>query len=129
MEVTQKKYLGIRQSLSMLIGSVNNLNNLNNNKNINIENNDLVYKHNYNPLDKLLDNSFVQNNTNKYRTNFNQIKILGQGAYGSVYKVFHKFEKKFYAIKKIFISKDIIEDNYDIFREIQIYSDLERCAF
>jgi serine/threonine protein kinase len=129
LEVTKKKYLGIRQSLSMLIGSVNNLNNLNknNHKNINIENDDLDCKINFNPLDNLLNNSLVQNNTNntnKYRTNFNQIKLLGQGAYGSVYKVFHKFEKKFYAIKKIFITNDMIKENYDIFREIQIYSDL-----
>jgi serine/threonine protein kinase len=49
---------------------------------------------------------------------------LGQGSYGSVYKVFHKYEKKFYAIKKIFITKDIISNNYDIFKEIQIYSEL-----
>ena len=61
---------------------------------------------------------------NKYRTNFNEIKLLGQGAYGSVYKVFHKYEKRYYAVKKVFITKEIIEDNYDIFREIQIYSDL-----
>jgi len=78
----------------------------------------------YNELDKNIlssNNVFVNN---KYRTNFNQIKLLGQGAYGSVYKVFHKYEKKYYAIKKVFITKEIIEDNYDIFREIQIYSDL-----
>lgn len=65
------------------------------------------------------------NSSNKYRTNFNQIKLLGQGAYGSVYKVFHKYERKFYAVKKVFITKDLIKENYDIFREIQIYSELE----
>ena len=75
-----------------------------------------------------LDNNIISSNqmfiNNKYRTNFNEIKLLGQGAYGSVYKVFHKYEKKYYAVKKVFITKEIIEDNYDIFREIQIYSDL-----
>ena len=58
---------------------------------------------------------------NRYRNNYNQINLLGQGSYGSVYKVFHKFEKKMYALKKIFITEDL----FDIFKEVQIYSNLE----
>jgi len=116
LEVTNTNYGEIRKSLSTLINSINK----NTDKNdLNEENNntDLVINTNV-----IISNN--KNNFNKYRSNFNQIKLLGQGAYGSVYKVFHKFEKKFYAIKKIFITKDIINDNYDIFKEIQIYSDL-----
>lgn len=119
LDVTKKKYFGLRHSLSMLVGSINNLNNLNNtnNTNENDMNVDFVKKNNQDKIS-------VQNYANKYRTNFNQIKLLGQGSYGSVYKVFHKFEKKFYAIKKIFITNEIIEAGYNIFREIQIYSEL-----
>ena len=112
LEVTQKKYSGIRNSLSTLIGSVNNINMQND-----INENQHVYQND-------LDNMSIKNYSNKYRTNFNQIKLLGQGSFGSVYKVFHKYEKKFYAIKKIFITKEIIQNNYNIFREIQIYSEL-----
>lgn len=123
LEVTKKKYSGIRQSLSTLIGSVNNLNNFNVENNINLKSKNQEDLSSYSNLSSF-SNLSIQNYTNKYRTNFNQIKLLGQGSYGSVYKVFHKFEKKFYAIKKIFITNDIIEDNYNIFGEIQIYSDL-----
>lgn len=143
-EVTKKKFTGLRYSLSMLISSVNGLNNLglnnsvndlnnlelinsvnglnnlgyNNSTNIEKSDNLTIKEKSYNKFEKTLSVN------NKYRTNFVQIKLLGQGAYGSVYKVFHKYEKKFYAIKKIFITKDIIKENYDIFKEIQVYSDL-----
>lgn len=60
----------------------------------------------------------------KYYNNYNEINIIGQGNFGSVYKVFHRFEKKFYAIKKIFITEDLIKENYDIFKEVQIYSSI-----
>ena len=109
LEVTKKNYGGLRQNLSLLIESVNNQNLSTNEKLIN----------NF----ESISNSKCKKN--KFRSNFNQIKLLGQGAYGLVFKVYHKFEKKFYAIKKIFITKEIIKDNYDIFKEIQIYSELQ----
>lgn len=144
LDVVSNNYYGLRQSLSSLINSANIVTNSNDTKisklndEIDIETNTITlsnnshYINNYmevenfkcERLPKLLSNSLLINNSNKYRTNFNQIKLLGQGAYGSVYKVFHKYEKKFYAIKKVFITKDIVEDNYDIFREIQVYSEL-----
>ena len=144
LDVVSNNYNGLRQSLSSLINSANIVTNSNDTKisklndEIDIETNMITlsnnshYINNYmevenfkcERLPKLISNSLLINNSNKYRTNFNQIKLLGQGAYGSVYKVFHKYEKKFYAIKKVFITKDIVEDNYDIFREIQIYSEL-----
>lgn len=98
MEVIHSKYHKIRNSLGTLVKSVNNMNSSNDNaKNL---------------------------GTNKYRTNFNQVKLLGMGSYGSVYKAFHKYEKKFYAIKKVFVTSDHVGNNYDIFREIQVYADL-----
>jgi len=144
LDVVSNNYNGLRKSLSSLINSANVCSNPNDTKiseldiGSDIETNTMTlsnnsyYINNYmeienfncEQLPKLTQNSQLINNSNKYRTNFNQIKLLGQGAYGSVYKVFHKYEKKFYAIKKVFITKDIIEDNYDIFREIQIYSEL-----
>jgi serine/threonine protein kinase len=140
LDVVSNNYNGLRQSLSSLINSANIITNSKDIKisELDIETNTITlsnnshYINNYmevenfkcERLPKLMSNSLLINNSNKYRTNFNQIKLLGQGAYGSVYKVFHKYEKKFYAIKKVFITKDIIEDNYDIFREIQIYSEL-----
>jgi len=123
LEVTTKKYNKIKNSLSLLIESINNINiNDINDININNINTDILNSENLNNVESK--NYSILNYTNKYRSNFNQINLLGQGSYGSVYKVFHKFEKKFYAIKKIFITKDIIEENYNIFKEIQIYSEL-----
>lgn len=146
LDVISNDYLGLRKTLGSLINSANikdtsSLDNLDNldNKIISIED-DKKNSENYIPIDNYNNTnlnflnfnsnnifnpkSIILNNSNKYRTNFKQIKLLGQGGYGSVYKVFHKYEKKFYAIKKVFITKDIVEDNYDIFREIQVYSDL-----
>lgn len=98
-DVTKNKYSSLRSNLSFMIDTLNK-----NNSTINIINNKYI---------------------NKYRNNYNQINLLGQGSYGSVYKVYHKFEKKMYALKKIFITEDLIEDKFDIFREVQIYANLE----
>lgn len=87
-----------------------------------------------NGLSLLLD-SYTKENTledyykdissNVYRSNYNQIKILGQGSFGTVYKVFHKLERKYYAIKKIFLTKDILDDDLNIINETYLYSQLE----
>lgn len=104
LEVTKKSYSEMRKNVSFIIESLNN----------------------FNPESELgspdyrldIKNKYI----NKYRSNFNQISLLGKGGYGSVYKVFHLFEKKYYAVKKIFIVQDLISDDYDIFNEIQLYS-------
>jgi len=120
-EVIDSSYSGIRNNLSFMIESLNNYESddstenqvgLLNFTNIKIDNkydNDTKKKSGY---------------INKYRNNFNEIKLLGKGGYGSVYKVFHIFEKKFYAIKKVFILEDLILNDYNIFNEIQLYSGL-----
>ena len=64
-------------------------------------------------------------NNNTYRKNFMELEVLGRGGYGSVHKVLHKFEHNIYAIKKIFITKDTIMNNIDIFREIKLLSHLD----
>lgn len=107
-DVTNSSYATIRENLTFLIESLNNSTNT-------IDSN----------FNNILTNNNFSEYQNKYRNNFNEIKLLGIGAYGSVYKVFHKFERKFYAIKKVFITEELIEDNFDIFREIQIFCNLE----
>ncbi len=107
LEVTKSSYSDMRRNVSFIIESLNN----------------------FNPesVEVSSPEFRLENKTkyiNKYRNNFNQLSLLGKGGYGSVYKVFHRFEKKYYAIKKIFIVQDLISDDYDIFSEIQLYSGL-----
>lgn len=76
-------------------------------------------------MSEISKNSLI-NYTNKYRMNFNELNQLGYGAFGSVYKVWHKLEKKFYAIKKIFLTEDLISDNtYNIFNEVELFSSFD----
>ncbi len=77
--------------------------------------------------DELLikNNVDINNDESRYEMNFNEISKIGSGGFGTVYKVFHKFERKYYAIKKIFISNELLHENYDFFKEIKLYCDLE----
>jgi hypothetical protein len=65
-----------------------------------------------------------ENLENNYSNNFIELENIGNGSYGSVYKVYHKYEKNLYAIKKVHITNELIKDNFDIFREIQLFSKL-----
>ena len=65
-----------------------------------------------------------ENLENNYSNNFIEVENIGNGSYGSVYKVYHKYEKNLYAIKKVHITNELIKDNFDIFREIQLFSKL-----
>ncbi len=105
LEVTKNSYSEMRRNVSFIIESLNNFD-----------------SHELASPDYRIENKTKY--INKYRNNFNQISLLGKGGYGSVYKVFHLFEKKYYAVKKIFIVQDLISDDYDIFNEIQLYSGL-----
>ena len=70
---------------------------------------------------------------NKFKLNddsvekqYKVIEILGEGGYGAVYKVQHKFDKNFYAIKIIPLQKLNDEDEImQLTREIEILSKLE----
>ena len=113
LDVTDHAYSSIRTNLSFMIESLNNSEN-------NLKKIDSIELNNF-------ENKIFEHKPkyiNKYRNNFNQLNLLGQGSYGSVYKVYHRFEKKYYAIKKIFIIKDLISEDYNIFNEIQLYSNL-----
>jgi tRNA A-37 threonylcarbamoyl transferase component Bud32 len=98
-DVLNKKYDTFRNSLSLLIDS-------------------------YNKNDDSKNLSFDYSN-NVYRNNYNQISLLGQGSFGTVYKVFHKLERKYYAVKKIFLTKEVLEENINIINETYLYSQLE----
>jgi hypothetical protein len=65
-----------------------------------------------------------KNLENNYNNNFIELENIGNGSYGSVYKVYHKYEKNLYAIKKVHITNELLKDNTDIFREIQLFSKL-----
>jgi hypothetical protein len=65
-----------------------------------------------------------ENLENNYSNNFIELENIGNGSYGSVYKVYHKYEKNLYAIKKVHITNELLKDNFDIFREIQLFSKL-----
>ncbi len=107
LEVTKSSYSDMRRNVSFIIESLNNFNP----ESVEVSSPEFRLENKAKYI-------------NKYRNNFNQLSLLGKGGYGSVYKVFHRFEKKYYAIKKIFIVQDLISDDYDIFSEIQLYSGL-----
>jgi hypothetical protein len=108
----------IKHLINSLLYDKNNLKTLtnrfiqNNDKTKNNKNNIIIY----NKKNKYKDD--------KYSNNFIELENIGTGSYGSVYKVYHKYEKNLYAIKKVHITNELIRDNTDIFREIQLFSKL-----
>ncbi len=128
-EVTSSSYSYLRSNLSFMIESLNKTGDKINDKKVEhlTGNSESEYNFGSELNLKHMERSLNFTNTkytNKYRNNFNQINLLGKGGYGSVYKVFHRFEKKYYAIKKVFVVQDLLDENYDIFNEIQVYSNL-----
>ena len=64
------------------------------------------------------------NENNVYRENYIEMEKIANSSFGSVYKVYHKFEESYYAMKKIFITEELLNLNYNFFKEIQIFSKL-----
>lgn len=54
---------------------------------------------------------------------FDMIKKIGKGGFGTVYKVYNKLDTTFYAIKKIQMRANI-EESYKVLREVQSLSKL-----
>jgi serine/threonine protein kinase len=61
---------------------------------------------------------------NTYNKTFIELNELGYGSFASVYKVQHKIDTKMYAIKKIIITKDLIDLGYDVFDEVKMLANL-----
>jgi serine/threonine protein kinase len=68
--------------------------------------------------------SFNNTNLNAYNKTFYELDLLGSGSFGNVYKVQHKIDNELYAIKKVFITDDLIELNYDVFQEVKLFAKL-----
>ena len=64
------------------------------------------------------------NENNVYRENYVEMEKIADSSFGCVYKVFHKFEESYYAMKKIFITEELLNINYNFFKEVQIFSKL-----
>lgn len=112
--------------------------------NINIKNQILKYLNNENIINKELLNveyskikfilsnivksnstKFIENKIqNTYRENYTELNKISEGSFGSVYKVLHNYDNSYYAIKKIFITEELLEDNYNFLKEVQIFSKL-----
>jgi len=74
---------------------------------------------------KTLSPNQIENNIkSSYRYNYNEINKIAEGSFGSVHKVLHNYDNTYYAIKKIFITEELLEDNYNFLKEIQIFSKL-----
>lgn len=78
----------------------------------------------HNIIQKFSNNNNFSNIHTNYLTHYNVIKTIGNGAYGNVSKIYNKLEKKYYALKQIFITDDLIDSDFGIFREIRILCDL-----
>lgn len=85
-------------------------------------------------LEKMFVNTeqkLIKNNENKvysennvYRENYEELNKIADSSFGNVYKVYHKFEDNYYAMKKIFITEELLNLNYNFFKEVQIFSKL-----
>jgi serine/threonine protein kinase len=146
LDVIDSEYNSVRENLNFLVQTLNDMsflkNNLNNkslnnllsitnevsNEHLNEHSNEESNKHSNEQLNEqpinMLTTQLIKH-TNKYRNNFNELVRLGYGGFGSVYKVFHKLEKKFYAIKKIFLTEELLSEQYNIFNEVELFSSFE----
>lgn len=86
------------------------------------------YKQTRMELHNIIQTFSNNNNLNNIHTNYlqhyNKVKTIGNGAYSSVYKIYNKLERKSYALKKIYITDDLIDSEFSVFREIRLLCDL-----
>ncbi|XP_069066258.1 eukaryotic translation initiation factor 2-alpha kinase 1 isoform X2 [Pleurodeles waltl] len=69
--------------------------------------------------------SLFEAQTSRYLNEFEEIKQLGKGGYGKVYKVRNKLDGQFYAIKKILIKKATRKDCMKVLREVKVLAGLQ----
>ncbi len=79
---------------------------------------------NYNQIITNTDTTSNLSLINTYNKTFAEVKELGYGSFASVYKSQHKIDSKFYAIKKIIITDDLLDLGYDVFDEVKMLSSL-----
>jgi eukaryotic translation initiation factor 2-alpha kinase 3 len=68
-----------------------------------------------------------------YESSFQQLKLLGKGGFGMVYRAFNNFDQREYAVKKIPLSPRLsrryresgLEELNNVLREVQVLSQLE----
>ena len=108
-DITSNEYINARTKLFNLINDLNlsNTNLLMNTVTDEINNKELV-------LSKL----------NTYNKTFYELNLLGSGSFGNVYKVHHKLDNEYYAMKKIIITDELIQLNYDVFQEVKLFAKL-----
>jgi serine/threonine protein kinase len=107
-DITSDEYLNARTKLFNLINNLNSQ--------------ILINDNNENTSQKIV--SFNNTKLNAYNKTFYELDLLGSGAFGNVYKVQHKIDNELYAIKKVFITDDLIELNYDVFQEVKLFAKL-----
>lgn len=77
----------------------------------------------------ILDLSQCMNfHTSRYRDEYEEISVLGKGAYGSVYKVRHKLDGSCYAIKKIVFQDNTPAIWSKTLREVKHLADLNHTS-
>ena len=60
--------------------------------------------------------------TSRYKSDFVEIKKIGSGGFGSVYKVRNCLDENFYAIKKIYLKNNRPDFLKQILSEVQLLS-------
>jgi hypothetical protein len=106
-DITSNEYYNTRTKLFQFIENINSSNSIENFSN---SSNSLV--------------SAKTNKLNSYNKTFYELEELGSESFASVYKVQHKLDNECYAIKKIFITDDLVELNYDVFQEVKLFAKL-----
>lgn len=108
-DITSNEYINARTKLFNLI---NDLNSSNTNLLINTV------------TDEINNKDLVISKLNTYNKTFYELNLLGSGSFGNVYKVHHKLDNEYYAIKKIIITDELIQLNYDVFQEVKLFAKL-----
>ena len=110
-DITSNEYINARTKLFNLI---NDLNSSNTNMLVNLDIN----------KNEINNKELVISKLNTYNKTFYELNLLGSGSFGNVYKVHHKLDNEYYAMKKIIITDELIQLNYDVFQEVKLFAKL-----